>query len=45
MSIAPQDSIYYYSNLFYNTNPYSWAYFGVVIAFGFKSLELLGAYL
>ncbi len=45
MSIAPHDFLYYYSNLFYNTNPYSCEYVGVVISIGFKLLELLWAYL
>ena len=36
MSIALQDPIFYYSDLFYNTNPYSWAYVGVAIAIGFS---------
>ena len=36
MVLADSDSIYYYSDLFYKTNPYSWAYVGVAIAIGFS---------
>ena len=28
--------ILYYSDLFYNTSPYSWAYVGVAISLGFS---------
>jgi len=36
MTLADPNSVYYYSDLFYNTNPYSWAYIGVAIALGFS---------
>ena len=36
MTTANPQDIFYYSDLFYNTNPYSWAYTGVAIAIGFS---------
>jgi V-type H+-transporting ATPase proteolipid subunit len=36
MTLVDAAPIYYYSDLFYNTNPYSWAYVGVAIALGFS---------
>ena len=36
MTLADPASILYYSDLFYETNPYSWAYVGVAIAIGFS---------
>lgn len=36
MSLENPETIYYYSDLFYNTNPYSWAYVGVAIGMGFS---------
>lgn len=36
MTLVDPTPIYYYSDLFYATNPYSWAYIGVAIALGFS---------
>ena len=36
MTLVDPSSIVYYSDLFYETNPYSWAYVGVAIAIGFS---------
>jgi V-type H+-transporting ATPase proteolipid subunit len=34
--MASMDTYYTYSELFYNTSPYSWAYVGIAISLGFS---------
>ena len=36
MSLENPESFNYYNELFYYTNPYSWAYVGVAIGMGFS---------